>query len=112
MSLSSKLDAAVDRAFAAAGDLVKLGTLSTKAVSDYDFSTQQTISSFSTQQVEVIINTKQRSSGESFSVSAIMRSGVDLSVYDTLTVNSIKYKIVDYNDNDFVIEAQLKREVK
>jgi hypothetical protein len=112
MSLSSKLTTAVDRACSAAGDLVKRGTLSTKAVSSYDFATQKTISRSSTKQVEVIIITTKRSSGESFSVSAIMRTGVDLSVYDTLTVNNTKYKIVDYDDNDFTIELKLKREVK
>jgi hypothetical protein len=112
MSLSAKLNAAVDRAFAAASDLVKTGTLTSKAVSSYDFANQKTISRTTTKTVEVIITTKQRASGESFSVSAIMRTGVDLSVYDTLTVDKTTYKIVDYNDNDFVIEAKLKREVK
>jgi hypothetical protein len=41
-----------------------------------------------------------------------MKSGVDLSVYDTLTVGTKSYSIVDYSDNNFVIEAQLSREVK
>ncbi len=43
---------------------------------------------------------------------AIMKSGIDLSVYDTLTVGAKSYSIVDYSDNNFVIEAQLSREVK
>jgi len=41
-----------------------------------------------------------------------MKSGIDLSVYDTLTVGTKSYNIVDYSDNNFVIEAQLSREVK
>lgn len=112
MSLSAKVNAAVDKAFAAAGDLVKQGRLSSKKVSKYDFATRKVVSSTSVILVDVIITTNKRSSGEGFSTSAIMKSGPDLSVYDTLTVDEKSYKIVDYNDNDFIIEVELSREVK
>lgn len=112
MSLSAKVSAAVNKAFAAAGDLVQQGTLSSKNVSSYDFASRSTISTSSTVTVEVIIQTAQRASGEGFTTTAIMKSGVDLSVYDTLTVGTKAYNIVDYSDNNFIIEAQLSREVK
>jgi len=41
---------------------------------------------------------------------AILKSGVDLSVYDTLTVGSVVYNITDHTDNDFTIEATLTKE--
>jgi hypothetical protein len=111
MSLSAKVTAAVDKAFAAAGDIVKLGTLSTKLVSSYDFSSRQTVSTTS-QTVEVIIQSTQRPSGEGFTTTAIMKSGVDISVYDILIVGSKTYNIVDYTDNNFTIEAILTKEVQ
>jgi len=112
MSLSAKVNAAVNKAFTAAGDLVKTGTLSSKNVSAYDFASRSTVSTSSTTSVEVIIETARKGSGEGFITTALMKSGVDLSVYDTLTVGGKAYNIVDYSDNNFVIEAQLSREVK
>lgn len=112
MSLSAKVNAAVNKAFAAAGDLVQIGVLSSKNVSSYDFSTRKTVSTASTVSIDVIITTAQKASGEGFSTNAIMKSGVDLSIYDLLTVNNKIYNIVNYSDNGFVIEAQLSREVK
>jgi len=112
MSLSAKVTAAVNKAFSAAGDIVKQGTLSTKAVSSYDFASRQTVSTLSSQTVDVIIQSTKRPSGEGFTITAIMKSGVDISVYDILTVESKVYNIVDYTDNNFTIEAILTKEVQ
>jgi len=110
MSVSAKVTAAVDKAFAAAGDLVKQGTLSNKAVSSYDFTTRSTVSTTTSTTIDVIIQTTKKSSGEGFNVTALMKSGINISVYDTLTVDSKSYNIIDYSDNDFVIEAMLIKE--
>lgn len=110
MSLTAKVNKAVDKAFAAAGDLVKTGTLSSKAVSSYDFGSRQTVSKTTKVTVQVIIQSTQKPSGEGFTRTAMMKSGIDLSVYDTLTVESKKYSITDYTDNGFVIEAILVKE--
>jgi hypothetical protein len=110
MSLSAKVTAAVNKAFTAAGDLVKQGTLSSKTVSGYDFATKSTVSTTETLSVDVIIQSTQKPSGEGFTVTAIMKSGINISVYDTLTVNSKSYNIIDYSDNGFVIEAILIKE--
>jgi len=110
MSLSARVKNAVEKAFDAAGDLVKLGTLSTKNVSGYDFATKSTVSTTSSVEVEVIIQSTQKPSGDGFTVVAIMKSGVNLSVYDTLTVEDKVYNIVDYSDNGFAIEAILTKE--
>jgi hypothetical protein len=111
MSLSARVTAAVNKAFTAAGDLVKTGTLSTKNVSGYDFATRSTVSTTGSQSVDVIIQSTQKPSGDAFTITALMKTGVDLSVYDTLTVNNKAYNIIDYSDNGFTIEAILTKEV-
>ena len=111
MSLSARVTASVNKAFAAAGDLVKTGTLSSKSVSSYNFGTRSTVSTTATQSVDVIIQSTQKPSGDAFTITALMKTGVDLSVYDSLTVNNKSYNIIDYNDNGFVIEAILTKEV-
>ena len=112
MSLSAKVTTAVNKAFTAAGDLAKQGTLSTKAVSTYDFGTRQTVSTITSQTVDVIIQSAQKPSGEGFTITALMKSGVDISVYDVLTVGSKVYNIIDYTDNNFTIEAILTKEAQ
>jgi len=112
MSLSAKVTTAVNKAFTAAGYLVKQGTLSTKAVSTYDFGTRQTVSTITSQTVDVIIQSAQKPSGEGFTITALMKSGVDISVYDVLTVGSKVYNIIDYTDNNFTIEAILTKEAQ
>jgi len=111
MSLSEKVTAAVNKAFTAAGDLVKTGTLVSKSVSSYDFATRGTVSTSTTTAVDVIMQTKKKSSGEGFTVSALMKTGINLSAYNTLTIDSVSYNIVDYTDNDFIVEAILSKEV-
>lgn len=111
MSLSARLKNAVNKAFNAAGDLVKIGTLSNKTVSGYDFATRQTVGKTKSITVEVIITDTKKRSGEGFTTTGIMKSGVNLSVYDTLTVDGKAYKIVDYNDNGFSIDLILSKEV-
>jgi len=110
MSLNTKVTNAVNKAFDSVGDLVKTATLTTKSVSSYDFATRSTVSNSSTQTVEVIIQSKKRPSGEGFTVSAMMKTGVNLSVYDSIVVDNVTYNIVDFNDNDFIIEAVLVKE--
>lgn len=111
MSLKSKITAAVNKAFSAAGDLVQTGTLSSKSVSDYSFSSRSTVSTSSSQSVSVIIEATDKKSGEGFNYKAVMKSGINLSVYDTLVIGNATYNILDFNDNDFVIEASLVKEV-
>jgi hypothetical protein len=111
MSLAAKVTAAVNKAFDKADDLVKTGTLSSKAVSTYDFANRTTVSTTKTETVQVIIQSTQKPSGEGFTVTALMKSGINLSAYDTLTVSSKIYNIVDFNDNGFTIEAILTKEV-
>lgn len=110
MSLKSKIRAAVNKAFSAVDDLVVTASLSTKNVSGYDFSARGVVSTSGTTSVEVIIQSTQKPSGDGFTTTALMKSGVDLSVYDTLTVGLINYNIVDYTDDGFVVTAILVRE--
>jgi hypothetical protein len=110
MSLRSKINAAVNKAFAAVDDLAVTATLSSKSVSSYDFAARGTVATTSTRTVEVIIQSIQKPSGDGFTTTALMKSGPDLSVYDTLTVGSTIYNIIDYTDDEFVITAILVRE--
>ena len=110
MSITAKVNAAVNKAFAAAGDLVKQATLSKKTVSGYDFATRATVSVPSTITVDVIVQSKQNPAGNGFIVKAIMKSGISLSVYDTITIDAESYNITDYNDNGFIIEAIIVKE--
>lgn len=101
---------AVNTAFNAVGELVQSGVLTTKDVTSYDWSTGNTVSTGASSTVDVIITSIQKPSGEGYTIQAIMKSGPDLSVYDTLVVGGKTYRIVDYSDNEFVIEAVIVRE--
>jgi len=110
MSLGAKITDAVNRAFIAASDLVKTGTLSSKTVTAYDFGSRGVTSSSSIATVEVIITDTKKSSVQPYSSTAIFKAGPDMSVYDTLTVNSVVYRITDYTDSGYHIEATLVKE--
>jgi hypothetical protein len=114
MSLKAKIKAAVKKAFAAAGDLVVSGTLSTKTVSDYNFATGSATSVTRKTTVKVIFLTKNRSGDSAFKQEAIIESGVDITLYDTLTLGSgssaTVYNIESFADDGFAITMQLVRE--
>lgn len=110
MSLTAKLHSAVDKAFAAVGDLVKTATLVDKTAISYDFSTSTAKVASSNKTVSVILNTTNKGSGEAVRTSIIMKSGVDLSVYDTIKIDNVSYTISDHSDNGFVIEANVVKE--
>lgn len=112
MSLRNKISKAVDKAFNAVGDIVQEGKLSSKSVSGYDFTSGTVQSTSSTKVVEVIILSQKKPTTDTFTIEAIMKSGIDLSVYDTLTVDKMVYTIADYDDDGFVIKAILKKERK
>jgi len=110
MSLKAKINSAVDKAFKAAGDLVVQGQLSIENVSNYDFALRSTVASASSITVDVILQSSKKPSGEGFTVTALMKSGITFGTYDTLTVSGLAYKIVDYSDDGFVITAIIVRE--
>jgi hypothetical protein len=110
MSLRSKINSAVNKAFLAAGDLVYEGVLSVKNVSSYDFSSRETVSTNNTLAVKVILQSSKKPVDTGFTVSAILKSGIPFGTYDTLVVNNLTYNIVDYDDDGFVITAILTRE--
>jgi len=110
MSLRNKVTSAVDKAFKAVGDLVVSGTLSSKSVTGYDFSTGLIASTSTSTVVEVIKLTKTNPLTNATSTEAIIKSGVDISVYDTLTIDGVEYNIGDYDDNEFIITLQIKKE--
>jgi hypothetical protein len=110
MSISARVRTAVDKAFKSAGDLVVSAELRSKAVSSFDFQLGETKSISSTETVEVIVTSTEKPSGEGFTKTAIMKSGLDLSVYDSITIDGKRHNIVDYDDNGFTITVIIVKE--
>jgi len=110
MSMKSTVTKAVDKAFSAVGDLAVKATLSNKSVTSYSFSTGQVASSVLTVPTKVIITTTSSSSRGSSKLLGIIKSGVSVDVYDTLTVGKVSYNIESHVDNGYTIELQLVKE--
>lgn len=109
MSLTSKITAGVNKAFIAAGDLVKTATLSNKVATNFDFLTNTATTATTPRSVETILTSSKK--GGNISTSVVMKSGIDISVYDTITIDTVSYNFVgDHSDNGFVIEATIIKE--
>jgi hypothetical protein len=110
MSLKAKINAAVDKAFAAIGDLAVSGTISNKTVSSYDFATGETVGGTASASVKVFIQSTNKPSDGAFQSTALMKSNMSVDGYDTLTVGTTVYNITDHTDDGFVITLSLTRE--
>ena len=110
MSMRARLTAAVNTAFDAVGNLAETATLSSKSVTGFNFATGVTESTSTNVTVTVIIMTENDPSGKSIILKALLKSGVDLTVYDTLTVGTKSYNITDNSDDGFTIYATIVRE--
>jgi hypothetical protein len=110
MSLKAKINAAVDKAFAAIGDLAVSGTISNKTVGSYNFATGATVGTTTSVSVTVFIQSTAKPSDGAFSSTALMKSNMSVDGYDTLTVGTTVYNITDYTDDGFVITMSLVRE--
>lgn len=112
MSLKRKLQSAVDKAFNAAGDLKVSGKLIGEKVSGYDLTLGEIVSTAAkTLTLEVILTESSKQDDSTTTYSAMIKSGVNLSVYKYLLVNSLQYKINSFEDNGYVITLSLSREV-
>lgn len=111
MSLKKTVQNAVNKAFNAAGDLKDTGILSGPTITDYDLATGSVVSKpASSKTVEIILSSSAKQDDSTTTYSAILKSGVDLSVYKTITINKQVYKLGQYTDNGFVIELTLMEE--
>jgi hypothetical protein len=110
MSLKAKVNAAVDKAFAAIGDLAVSGTISNRTVGSYNFATGATVGTTTSVGVTVFIQSTTKPSDGAFSSTALMKSNMSVDGYDTLTVGTTVYNITDYTDDGFVITMSLVRE--
>jgi len=110
MSLKAKVSAAVDKAFAAIGDLAVSGTLSNKNASSYNFATGTTVSTTTSKTVTVFIESTDKASDGAFQSKALLKSNVKVDGYDTLTVGDTVYNITDFQDDGFVITLSMTRE--
>jgi hypothetical protein len=111
MSLKTKLKGAVDKAFAAAGDLVLTGKLTNVTAKGYDFSNGTTDSTTKSESVQIIILDTKKSAGQAYNATAIIKSGPTLDNYDSVVVGKDKYSIIDISDNGFSVDLTLKKEV-
>jgi len=119
MSLSARITSSVTKAFNSVGDLVTTATLSNKAVSSFDFATGSTVSTDTSNSVKVILESTQKPSGEGFTTTAFMKTSglakastpIDISGYDTITIGSKSYNIIDFTDDGFVTRAIIVKEV-
>lgn len=110
MSLKAKIKAAVDKAFAAVGDLAVSGTISNRTVTSYDFASGEAVGGTASVPVKVVLQTTNKPSDGAFSSTAIMKSNMSVDGYDTLTVEGTVYNITDHSDDGFVITLSLTRE--
>jgi len=110
MSLRAKVNAAVDKAFAAIGDIAVSGTLSNRNAGSYNFATGETVSTTTTKAVTVFLQSTNKPSDGSFNTTALMKSNVKVDGYDTITIGTTVYNITDFTDDSFVITLQLVRE--
>jgi hypothetical protein len=110
MSLKAKINAAVDRAFTAIGDLAVSATISNKTVGSYNFATGETVGTTSSKTVKVFIQSTNKPSDGAFQSTALMKSNMSVDGYDTLTVGTTVYNITDHTDDGFVITLSLTRE--
>jgi hypothetical protein len=110
MSLKAKINAAVDKAFTAIGDLAVSATISNKTVGSYNFATGETVGTTSSKTVKVFIQSTNKPSDGAFQSTALMKSNMSVDGYDTLTVGTTVYNITDHTDDGFVITLSLTRE--
>lgn len=111
MSLTRTIQSAVDKAFNAVGDLKKTGQLFGPKVSNYDLSTGSVVERVEKSAiVDVILENSSKSDDSTTVYKAILKSGPNMSVYKTLKIGSVNYRITSYEDNDFIINLNLARE--
>lgn len=111
MSMQSTIKKAVDKAFDAVGDLKKTARLFGPSVKGYNLTTgviEEKPSSSLT--VDIIIEDAAKSDDSTTVYKAIIKSGVDLTVYKQLKIDKVNYRLLNYTDNGFIINLNLARE--
>jgi len=117
VSYKNTIDANLKRAFSMIKDLATDAILNKKQSSSFDFSTGDSVNTGNTVLVvkAILINSKKASTtSETVSKEVMLKSKevIDISAYDTLTINSEVWKIGPVISNDgFLILATVFREV-
>jgi hypothetical protein len=112
MSLSiATLEAAVNSAFAAAGELVKTAQLVNKDPSGFSWTQQELTDAQETPTgVQVILYEQKKLDGSGAMTSAIIRSNqYNPSVYSKIIIDGVTYGIIDYVESVVVTELILER---
>ena len=107
----SELQTAVDQAFEAAGDLVETGSFSREGVTGFDWSTSSLVKTDpASTSVNVIVYEERQGSEPTLAIKAIVKqSEWPGEIYDTLTVGSVTYDIVNYVTYKVVVLLDLTR---
>lgn len=94
MSLSTIINNAVNQAFEAADDLVKLATLDNEETTSYDFSTGTLVSTSDSVSVSVVVIKTSTGENSELMLELIAKSSeFDYSKYSKLTIDGVQYEI-------------------
>jgi len=99
MSLTQTVEAAVEQAFSAAGDLVKLGVLTEEGTTGFDFNTGEVISDESLYTIEFIETSSVLDSDRHVVKELVVRTkDLDGSRYSTITYEGKTYRFQSINE--------------
>ena len=111
MSIQAQLNSAVNSAFTACGDLVVQVTLNKADSSGYNFATGTAAKSTTSVTVDGILldETKSMTDGNRAIFVLYLKSAEvpNIDTYDTFTIAGNPYRLHEYNDNGFLIEAKV-----
>jgi uncharacterized membrane-anchored protein len=111
MSLTATIETAVDSAFSAAGDLVKLGVLKEKDISGFNFSTGQVTSKEVTYKVEIIESSSKLDEDQHVVKELLIRDkDLDGSRYSTIAYDGKTYRIQTIQEYPGIIQLTVRSE--
>lgn len=110
MSLQKTVQAAVDRAFAAAGDLVVSATLNEKQTTGFDFSTGKPKTTGATTVVPAVVTSTRRRVDGGFKrvTQATLKTGsVKIDGFASITIDGVSYGFSVSDSNGYVTVVEL-----
>jgi hypothetical protein len=109
MSLRKKISSAVDKAFAAVGDIAEIVILRTKATGTYDFSTGKTNDTYNETSSEAIVMSVKQEPDQAEILAPrkeVYIKEKDLAspaLYDTVIINSVSHVIINFTQQPGLI---------
>jgi hypothetical protein len=111
MSLTSTIETAVDKAFEAAGDLVRIGVLKEKEVSSFNFSSGKIVSNETLYQVEILETSSTLDEDQHVVKDLLIRNkDLESSRYSTISYEGKTYRIQTIEEYPGVIQLKVRSE--